>query len=526
MQAHLYRVGSFLARNRSRIVDLAVVALAVTVVAYASLLFDIFSNWHGENPELTALELDELIAASIVFLLGMVWAFRRLQRERKEVARRQAVEREIRKLAFHDALTDLPNRRQFDDALKAAVASPPGADASHAILMLDLNGFKRVNDAFGHGAGDEVLIHVASRLLSAVREGDMVARLGGDEFAVLARHLSGAEAAGGLARRIIDSLQKPVRGGNGEHTVSTAIGIALLPKDGMDPTELMRRADIALYRAKSQPHSAARFFEAEMDAHVRERDMIERALRSALENGAIVPFYQPLIDLESGQVRGFEALARWADPELQHITPDRFIPVAEDTGLISELTESLFRRACADAAEWPGDVELAINISPVLLHDPGFGLRMISLMGAAGLSPQRLELEITESALVRDLEAAKAALGSLREAGVRIALDDFGTGYSSLYHLRSFKLDRIKIDRSFVAAMMSDEESAAIVKALIGLGSGLGLSVTAEGVETEEQHSALAQSGCEQAQGFLYSRPVTAADAAKILSRAKAGATG
>jgi len=246
-----------------------------------------------------------------------------------------------------------------------------------------------------------------------------------------------------------------------------------------------------------------------MDHHVRERDRIERALRRAIEEQAVVPFYQPLIDLKSGSVRGFEALARWHDDELGEIAPQRFIPVAEDTGLIGPLTDFLLTRALDDAKAWPASIELAINVSPVLLRDPGFGIRILARLNRAGFPPHRLELEITESALVRDLDAAQATLGSLHDAGVRIALDDFGTGYSSLYHLRNFKLDRIKIDRSFVAAMTTDSDSAAIVKALIGLGSGLGLDVTAEGVETAEQQQVLLEDGCELAQGFLFSRAIS-----------------
>lgn len=379
-----------------------------------------------------------------------------------------------------------------------------------------------MNDVFGHGTGDEVLIQVAGRISRAVREGDLVARLGGDEFAVLALHIAGAEAATGLARRIIESLQTPIRTGRTEHSVATAIGIALTPQDGIGHEEILRKADIALYRAKGQGRSALRFFEEEMDAHVRERDNIERALRSAISSHDIVPFYQPLMDLRTGRLRGFEALARWSDDRLGAIGPDRFIPIAEDTGLIAELTEALLARACRDARSWPDHVELAFNVSPLLLRDPTFGLKVMSILGETGLAPHRLELEITESALVRDMEAAQSALGTLRATGVKIALDDFGTGYSSLYHLRNFRLDRIKIDRTFIQGMASDPESAAIVKALVGLGAGLGLEVTAEGVETEAQRRLLAEQGCDQAQGFLYSRAVGATEARDLSLRGNA----
>jgi len=509
----------FMVRHKFRFLDFSTVIFATVFVLYFALVANIFTDL-GQQNSVDTLEIDELLLVSAVLVLGLTWAIRRLIRERKEMERRAVVEREIRTLAFHDALTGLPNRRQFDDALKAAVAAPPRYGASHGVFMLDLNGFKRVNDVFGHGAGDEVLINVGARLTRAIRFGDMVARLGGDEFAILATQLAGPEAATGLALRIIEELQEPIIASGHEHAIASAIGIALTPQDSKDPADLMRKADIALYRAKEQGRSAMRFFEPDMDAHVRERDDLERALRDAVASGAIHPHYQPLVDLKSGKVREFEALARWSDPARGEIAPERFIPIAEDIGLIVALTDSLLMQACSDATKWPADVRLAFNISPVLLRDPGFGLRLLALLGKAGLSPHRLEIEITESALVRDLEAAQKALGGLREAGIRIALDDFGTGYSSLYHLRNFKLDKIKIDRSFVGDMTSNRDSEAIVRALVGLGSGLGLEVTAEGVETEEQKRLLSNQGCDQVQGFLYSEAVSSEAALRLLGGA------
>jgi diguanylate cyclase (GGDEF)-like protein len=513
----LREVGLFVKQHRFRFIDLTAVVAVTLFTLYLGLAFNIFSDAPHTTQKAETLELDELLLVAAVLFLGLVWAMLRLFQERRETARRAAAEHEIRTLAFHDPLTGLPNRRQFDEALKAGVAAPPGADTAHGVLMLDLNGFKNVNDVYGHAVGDEVLIHVAGRLMRAVRHGDMVARLGGDEFAVLATQLSGPEAATGLALRIIDELSPTVIAGEREHNIGAAIGIALTPQDGTDPAELMRKADVALYRAKGLGRSAMRFFEPEMDVHARERDHMERELRQAVDAELIAPFYQPLVDLKTGRVQEFEALARWTHPQMGSIEPSRFIPLAEDCGLIARLTDMLFARACDDAIEWPADVTLAFNISPVLLHDPGFPLRIMAALGRSGLQPQRLELEITESALVRDLDAAQSVLGALRAAGIRIALDDFGTGYSSLYHLRNFKLDKIKIDRSFIDAMAVDPDSAAIVRALVGLGAGLGLDVTAEGVETEEQRQLLAAQGCVQGQGFLYSEAVGAADALALL---------
>jgi diguanylate cyclase (GGDEF)-like protein len=513
----LRAIGSFVFRHKFRFVDLLIVAAATLFVLYLGLKFDIFANTPGQTPAAETLEFDELIAMVAVLLAGLLWAVRRLLRERREIARRTAAEHEIRTLAFHDALTGLPNRRQFNDALKAATAAPPRSGASHGVLMLDLNGFKRINDVFGHAAGDELLIHVGARISKAVREGDMVARLGGDEFAVLATHLSGPEAATSLALRIIEELEPAILAAGGQHVIGAAIGIALAPQDGSSPTELLRKADIALYRAKAQGSSAMRFFEPQMDAHVRERDRLERALRAAIEAGEVLAFYQPLVDLKSGKVRAFEALARWTHPQLGEIDAERFISIAEDTGQIARLTDVLLKRACSDATGWPPEIVLAFNISPVLLRDSGLARRVTECLESAGLPAARLELEITESALVQDLDGAQTALGELRETGVRIALDDFGTGYSSLYHLRNFKMDTIKIDRSFVESMATNRDSDTIVRALVGLGSGLGLEVIAEGVENEQQRRMLIEHGCDQAQGFFYGGAVSAAAALSLL---------
>ncbi|MES1197043.1 MAG: EAL domain-containing protein, partial [Pseudomonadota bacterium] len=454
-----------------------------------------------------------MLAASFLVFLG------HYIRQRRESARRLAAEREARRLSLEDSLTGLPNRRQFEDALKTALASPPRAGASHGVLMLDLNGFKRVNDVHGHPVGDEVLVHVGARLKGAVRDGDLVARLGGDEFAVLAPHLAGPDAATSVALRIIESLNEPIATQSHKHQIGTAIGIALTPQDGTDKDEVLRKADIALYRAKGENQSALRFFEEEMDATIRERDFLEQELRLAVAADVVRPYYQPLVDLRTGEIIAFEALARWRHPTLGDIEPNRFIPIADDCGLIGELTDRLLRRACKDAAAWPDAVSLSFNISPAQLRDQTLGLRLLSILTESRLSPTRLEIEITESALVRDMEAAQTLLGALRSAGVKIALDDFGTGYSSLYHLRNFKLDKIKIDRSFVDAMCIDRDSAAIVKALVGLGSGLSLAVTAEGVETAEQRKMLTEHGCEQAQGFLFSHAVPAEEAAAMFIR-------
>jgi diguanylate cyclase (GGDEF)-like protein len=438
----------------------------------------------------------------------------------REITRRIAAERRAHELANTDPLTGLANRRQFEQALKEAIAAPPGADHVHAVLMLDLNGFKAVNDVYGHPQGDDVLIEVARRLSEIVRQGDLLARLGGDEFAIIARHIAGPEAANSVALRAMKSLEATIDVRSTRHRIGTGIGIALVPADGPMAEDILRKADIALYRAKSEKRTAARFFETAMDERARERSFLEQELAAAIGTDTLQPCYQPIVDLRTQQVIGFEALARWSHPTLGDIPPDRFIPVAEECGLIREMSNDLLRRACRDARHWPTETILSFNISPEQLKDRTLGLAVLSILGEYGLSPRRLEIEITESALVRDLDAAKAVLSDLHDAGVRIALDDFGTGYSSLYHLRNFKFDKIKIDRSFVESMSSEEESAAIVRALTGLGKGLGLTITAEGIERTDQHDALLGQGCQQGQGFLFSPAMSAAEAQAVFSNA------
>jgi diguanylate cyclase (GGDEF)-like protein len=480
---------------------------------------DVFSNAPGLAPEESAIELDEALALAALLCVGLlVLSWRLVLSQRRELARRIEAERIARELALKDALTGLPNRRQFDQELKAAINAPPRSGGAHAVLLLDLNSFKRVNDMYGHGIGDEVLINVALRLQRAVRGSDLVVRFGGDD--------AGAEAATSIALRTIKELDEPIAIGSIRHQIGVGIGIALIPQDGQNEVEILRKADIALYRAKAGPGSVSRFFDAEMDAHVRERDLIERELRVAIANGAVEPYFQPVIDLRTKQVVGFEALARWTHPTLGSVPPDRFIPVAESCGLITELTDHLLRQAARAACQWPDDVTLSFNISPAQFKDHTLALRILSILGQSGLSPRRLEIELTESALVRDLEGAQKVLGALRDAGVRIALDDFGTGYSSLYHLRNFKIDRIKLDRSFVDNIERGPEGAALVRALMGLGHGLGLAVTAEGVEQPAQAAALLEQGCEQAQGFLYSRAVSAADTLKFIAGHRAETSG
>ncbi|HEU5020868.1 MAG TPA: EAL domain-containing protein, partial [Bryobacteraceae bacterium] len=439
----------------------------------------------------------------------LIFSIRRYREQKAETTRRVTAEKQARQLAFQDPLTGLANRRQFNEALQAAIGAPPRAGAAHALFLLDLNGFKQVNDVYGHAVGDELLIIVGQRLTGAVREGDLVARLGGDEFVILSKHLMGAEDATSTALRVLRSLSEPIQAGAAQHRVGSGIGIALLPDDGTNAEEILRKADVALYRAKSERRSALRFFEAEMDRLVRERDRLEQDLRQAIEADRILPYFQPAVDLNTGRVLSFEAIPRWIDPGQGEIPLQRFIPIAEENGLIHDLFARMLRHACAAAARWPEDVTLALDIYPGQLKDRSLRQTIIEALEAAGVPPSRLELEITESALVSSLDSAQEVVGSLRDAGVRIVLDNFGTGYSSLYHLRNFQLDKIKIDRSFVDDLHS-AENARIVSALVGLAHGLGLAIVADGVREPGQRASLLASGCEQGQGVLFSQAIAA----------------
>jgi diguanylate cyclase (GGDEF)-like protein len=509
----IIRIARFFSRHRATVRDLTLVTVFAALGVTLAYWVDIFPNEGGAGPRLRTVELDEaLLVGGLTLLTGLLLFISRYSAQKQEMRRRIAAEAEVRKLAFQDALTGLPNRRQFDDALKAALASPPRSPGMHGVFLLDLNGFKRINDICGHAVGDEVLVIVAQRLFGAMREGDLIARLGGDEFAILAMNLMGPEAATNLARRVIQALDAPVMTGKKEHAVAVAIGVAFVPNDATTHDEILRKADVALYRAKAERRSALRFFEVQMDHHIHEHDAVARELRAALAANALDIVYQPSIDLGSGEVVAFEVLPRWTHCELGEIPPERFIPIAEEAGMIHELAESLLRRACVTASRWPAHVRLAMDLFPGQLQDSQLTTAILKVLAEYGIAPGRVELEVTESALVRDLRAAEATLSALCAAGVRITLDNFGTGYSTLYHLRACKLDKIKIDPAFVTGMSSEREKARLVSALVGLGQGLGLTIAADGIVTAGQGALLALSGCQQGQGQWISGPVSASE--------------
>jgi diguanylate cyclase (GGDEF)-like protein len=419
-------------------------------------------------------------------------------------------------LARHDALTNLPNRTKFREHLKQALRR---ANHHIAVLCLDLDHFKDINDSLGHPIGDDLLKEVARRLLASVREADTVSRLGGDEFAIVhvGSELQASEAAS-IAARLVEIIGAPYVIQGHQLMIGASIGISTAPDDGNDPDQLLKNADLALYRAKADGRGTYRFFEAGMDARAQARRLLELDLRAALLRNEFEVYYQPFQDLKTNRIIGFEALVRWNHPLRGMIPPLNFIPLAEETGLIVPIGDWVLRTACMDAVGWSQDVCVAVNLSPAQFKNLHLVPSVTSALAASGLPARRLELEITESVLLQDSEATLATLHKLRGFGVRISMDDFGTGYSSLSYLRSFPFDKIKIDRSFVHELATRDDSMAIVRAVTGLGKSLGISTTAEGVETNEQLTLLRSEGCTEVQGFLFSPPRPAADVEKMLS--------
>ncbi|KJC35164.1 EAL domain-containing protein [Bradyrhizobium sp. LTSP857] len=424
----------------------------------------------------------------------------------------------ISHMARHDALTNLPNRVLFHEQLEQGLRRA-GSNDQLAVLCLDLDHFKDINDSLGHPIGDALLKEVGRRLKATVGEHDTVARLGGDEFAVVQIGRSEEAAARALAGRLVEVISAPYEIDDHQIVIGVSIGISLSPQDGTNPDELLKNADLALYRAKADGRGTYRFFETGMDARAQARRLLEMDLRAALQRDEFQVYYQPIRDVASDRVVAFEALLRWNHPHRGLISPINFIPLAEETGLIVQLGEFVLRSACADAATWPGDVDVAVNLSPVQFKSPNLIAIVTEALEASGLAARRLELEITESVLLQNSEATLTTLHELRGMGVRISLDDFGTGYSSLSYLRSFPFDKIKIDRSFVSELATRQDSMAIIRAVTGLGRSLGIVTTAEGVENDAQLELLRREGCTQAQGYLFSMPRPASDVALMLAR-------
>jgi diguanylate cyclase (GGDEF)-like protein/PAS domain S-box-containing protein len=437
-----------------------------------------------------------------------------------DVTERKAAEARIAHMAHHDALTDLPNRVLFRQRMADALAQRSRSGNLIGTLCIDLDNFKLVNDTLGHPIGDGLLQDVAARIERVIRKRDTAARLGGDEFAVLVPEMKSPQELAVLAQRLIDVISQPYVIEGHMVTVGSTIGIAVAPTDGADADHLLRNADLALYRAKAAGKSTFRFFEPEMDAQAQTRRQLEIDLRAAIAMEKLEVHYQPLVDLVTKDVVGFEALLRWPHPERGYIPPSEFIPLAEETGLITPLGNFVLRRACADATAWPEHIKLAVNLSPMQFR-VGNVLRTVSdALTTTGLAPDRLDLEITESVLLDRTDHVIAELHALRALGVRISMDDFGTGYSSLSYLRAFPFDKIKIDRSFVRDLPSNRHTLAIVRAILGLASGLDMKVVAEGIETQADLACLAAEGCKEGQGFLFSEARPQDEVLKLLAEA------
>lgn len=436
----------------------------------------------------------------------------------EDVTERRHAEARIAFLAHHDVLTGLPNRTALEQQINSSIAQA-GRDQGFAIFAIDLDDFRPINDTFGHAVGDELLVAAANRLSACVREIDCVARIGADEFVIVQRAIERPEDAAVLARRLIDVVKAPYILSNQVATVGVTVGITVAPGDGTNSAKLLKNADVALARAKAEARGAFRYFEPEMDARLQERRILERDLRQALETKAFEVYYQPIYSLGTERICGFEALLRWNHPTRGFISPAQFIPLAEELGLIVPLGEWVLAQACSDASRWPEGLKIAVNVSAVQFTSASLVAAVRDALRTTGLPGRRLELEITESVLVANPGVTTAILHSLKALGVRVSMDDFGTGYSSLSYLRSFPFDKIKIDQSFVRDLCEEDGTDFIVRAVISLGASLGMTTTAEGVETEAQLARLRAEGCDEVQGYLFSRPVPIHEVPTVIAR-------
>ncbi|WP_224405582.1 bifunctional diguanylate cyclase/phosphodiesterase [Afifella sp. IM 167] len=497
--------------------SLAMIAFAALVAYAISFNTNLFEALYHYSRAHESWQLDEVFGGLSLFaVVLLLLSIFRVFELRRRIVQKERAEREAGRLARHDALTGLPNRRQLFEVFAHRNAVPDG-DAPCAVFLIDLDRFKPVNDMYGHQVGDEALCILAERMKALLDGHGFVARLGGDEFAAIVDLAPDSPELLRLVRQLAEALSQPIQIDQMRFSLGASIGVAVYPEDGRDADTLLRNADIAMYHMKSQGRGSFHFFRAGMDAELLERVTLENEIDGAIARGEIEPFLQPLIDLSSGKVLGFEILARWQHPERGLLMPDLFIPIAEDSGKLGALTSRLLSDATAVVAGWPGNFVLSVNLAAKQIVDPDLPAMLLSAVSASGFPPYRLQIELTESALVDNMSEARAVLDELRASGVRIALDDFGTGFSGLYHLRELKLDSLKIDRSFIIGMLEDKDRQAIVEAVLHLSRALGIETTAEGVETPELDKRLADLGCQIGQGFYYSRPVPLAEAEALL---------
>nr|WP_295979607.1 EAL domain-containing protein [uncultured Agrobacterium sp.] len=483
----------------------AMVWLFVFAIIYGAALF--FNAHEALDTYFRAHEhydLDEIFTAlNIAGALGLIYSVLRIKDMSREIQRRQTAEKNVDWIACHDPLTELPNRRYLASTLLNPQIIP--CKDGTAIFSIDLDGFKKVNDLLGHDQGDRVLKVVAERLTTTFPD-DNVYRLGGDEFVVVIER-KGNQDLTAVGKRIVAAISKPITINGATVDIGSSVGFARIPEDSSTLTEAIQYSDCAMYAAKKTGRNVVKAFLPAMQEELVRRIQMEADLKLAMKLKKIRPYYQPLVDLKTQQIVGYEALARWETSPGKFVPPCEFIPLAEDAGLIVELTEQLFRIACQDALSWAAHTVLSFNISPVQLSDRLLGLRLLKILGEVGLPVHRLEIEVTESALINDAETARSVLDDLVESGINIALDDFGTGYSSLSQLSSYKFNKIKIDRSFVATFEDSDRQEKVVRAIIALGVGLGVKITAEGIEDETQLRRLQDLGCDIGQGYLLGRP-------------------
>jgi diguanylate cyclase (GGDEF)-like protein len=488
----------------------ALVILSMSVIAHAAI-----ADWGGME-FLHRMLGWEAQAPSILYFLGValvVFSMRRISDQRTERARRVAAEQRAHEVSICDPLTGLPNRGQFETEVADALKS---SQTRGTILLLGLDQFKKLNNLYGHLGCDAALAQVARRLRDGVPASELLARTGDDEFAVFVPHAD-ADAIGQLALDLVKSVKEPVQIGLEHQSIAASVGIAQSGRGPITVGELLRCAHVALSRARATSVEFC-FFDPKMDAHVRERSILEKDLRAALGGDEIRPWYQPIVDLKTNRIVSFESLARWNHPVRGFISPEIFVPMADELGLTDQLSGQLFGDACRDAATWPDDISLSFNFSPAQLADKNLAEAILMVLRETGLPPRRLEVEITESALVADLGTTRHVLQTLRNAGARIVIDDFGTGYSSFYHLYELRFDKLKIDKRFVQELGESDESEVFIRAIIGLSRGLDLRVTAEGVETQEQAEAVYRLGAHQGQGYLYGKAAAADHIMRMVS--------
>jgi diguanylate cyclase (GGDEF)-like protein len=488
----------------------ALVIFSMSILAYMSI-----ADWGGLSV-LERLLGTHLESPPFLYFGGIalaVFSTRRIADQRRERAKRVEAERNAQAASMRDPLTQLPNRRQFQSDVNDALKN---SSNKMSVLLLGLDQFKKLNEVYGHLGCDEALSQIGSRIRDRAAPGDIFARIGDDEFALC---LAGAdpETARKIACSLVEIVNKPVQIGIEQHSIGANVGIAQAGRGHMTVDELLRCAHVALSRARNGRTTYC-FFDPRMDAHVRERSLLEKDLRAGIGGDQIRPYYQPIVDLRTRRIVSFESLGRWHHPVSGLIPPDVFVPLAEELDLLNLVSGQLFGDACRDAVKWRDDISLSFNFSPSQLNDRRFADAVLTVLKDTGLPPHRLEAEITESAIVADLEATRHAIQTLRKAGVRVVIDDFGTGYSSLYHLYELRFDKLKIDRRFIQELTTTSESQIFMRAIVGLCKGLNLSVTAEGIETEAQAAAAFQHGVQQGQGFLFGKAVPANEVLRLLS--------